>query len=328
MSFNVLLFRTFFVKSALPIDEELRKEIAKNIKSSQCLEPPVTLFDEAQAKVEQLIAETTYPNFLKSDMYLQCLEVCTMINIFDKYLQTSYESQNIFNISRIFNFLVAVVVANLVTNCQIWPTVRIHCLRFTKTKNLLWTLRFTSTTCQVIFPLILSAVQICNLVVHLILTDSYSKPSRDWWFEYGLSNTKLRRRGSSTDKRLPTYVTNATSHRIKTENWDVCQVRFWSFSSFLRFLIFSIFLVKDYWDSLVLSLPFIFLSFVFYYFFIWYLCVDCVVCTYNEVPVELTLPTILTTLYQGKIANYTLLVVTQTPGRNQTICPWQIVQCK
>lgn len=63
------------MKSALPIDEELRKEIGRNIKSSQCLEPPVTLFDEAQAKVEQLIAETTYPNFLKSDMYLQCLEV-------------------------------------------------------------------------------------------------------------------------------------------------------------------------------------------------------------------------------------------------------------
>lgn len=74
---NAFLFssRTFFVKSALPIDEELRKEIGKNIKSSQCLEPPVTLFDEAQAKVEQLIAETTYPNFLKSDMYLQCVEV-------------------------------------------------------------------------------------------------------------------------------------------------------------------------------------------------------------------------------------------------------------
>lgn len=73
-----LIFRTFFVKSALPIDEELKKDIAKNIKSSQCLEPPVRLFDEAQARVEQLIAETTYPNFLKSDMYLQCLEVCDL----------------------------------------------------------------------------------------------------------------------------------------------------------------------------------------------------------------------------------------------------------
>lgn len=74
---NILIsfFRKFFVKSALPIDEELRKEIGRNIKSSQFLEPPITLFDEAQAKVEQLISETTYPNFLKSDMYLQCLEV-------------------------------------------------------------------------------------------------------------------------------------------------------------------------------------------------------------------------------------------------------------
>ncbi|KAJ8933838.1 hypothetical protein NQ314_013760 [Rhamnusium bicolor] len=69
-----VIYKKFFVKSALPIDEELRKEIGRNIKSSQCLEPPVTLFDKAQAKVEQLIDETTYPNFLKSDMYLQYLE--------------------------------------------------------------------------------------------------------------------------------------------------------------------------------------------------------------------------------------------------------------
>lgn len=67
--------RKFFVKSALPIDEELRKEVGKNIKLSQCLEPPVTLFDQAQARIEQLIDETTYPNFLKSDSYLQYLEV-------------------------------------------------------------------------------------------------------------------------------------------------------------------------------------------------------------------------------------------------------------
>ncbi|XP_028131949.1 axin-1 isoform X1 [Diabrotica virgifera virgifera] len=69
-----VIYKKFFVKSALPIDDELRKEIGKNIKSSQCLEPPVMLFDKAQAIVEKLIDETTYPNFLKSDMYLQYLE--------------------------------------------------------------------------------------------------------------------------------------------------------------------------------------------------------------------------------------------------------------
>ncbi|XP_057665598.1 axin-1 isoform X1 [Diorhabda carinulata] len=69
-----VIYKKFFVKSALPLDDELRKEIGKNIKSSQCLEPPVTLFDKAQAIVKQSIDKTTYPNFLKSDMYLQYLE--------------------------------------------------------------------------------------------------------------------------------------------------------------------------------------------------------------------------------------------------------------
>nr|XP_023025765.1 axin isoform X1 [Leptinotarsa decemlineata] len=69
-----VIYKKFFVKSALPIGEELRKEIGKQIKSSQCLEPPVTLFDKAQSIVEHLIYETTYQNFLKSDLYLQNLQ--------------------------------------------------------------------------------------------------------------------------------------------------------------------------------------------------------------------------------------------------------------
>lgn len=69
-----VIYRKFFVKSSLPIDEELRKEVGKNMNSPQCLEPPVILFDQAQARIEQLIGETTYPNFLKSDSYLQYIE--------------------------------------------------------------------------------------------------------------------------------------------------------------------------------------------------------------------------------------------------------------
>ncbi|XP_060521598.1 axin-1 isoform X2 [Cylas formicarius] len=69
-----VIYKKFFVKSALPISEELRREIGINVKSSQCLEPPVTLFDDAQAQVERLIVNTTYPNFIKSDVYLQYLE--------------------------------------------------------------------------------------------------------------------------------------------------------------------------------------------------------------------------------------------------------------
>lgn len=67
--------RRFFSKSALPIADELRKEVGKRVKSNPNLEPPVQLFDEAQTQIEYLINNTTYPNFLKSDMYLQYVQV-------------------------------------------------------------------------------------------------------------------------------------------------------------------------------------------------------------------------------------------------------------
>lgn len=51
-----------------------------SLKSSICFEPPVTLFNEAQAQVENLISNTTYPNFLKSDMYLQFVQVNIYLN--------------------------------------------------------------------------------------------------------------------------------------------------------------------------------------------------------------------------------------------------------
>lgn len=66
--------RKYIVKSALPVPEEVRKEIGQIVKSSQCLLPPVRLFDQVQTEIEQLILRTTYPNFLKSDMYLQHVE--------------------------------------------------------------------------------------------------------------------------------------------------------------------------------------------------------------------------------------------------------------
>ncbi|XP_050302242.1 axin-1 isoform X2 [Anthonomus grandis grandis] len=69
-----LIYKKFFVKSQLPVPEEVRKEIGKIVKSSQCLDPPVTLFDQVQAQIEHLIVTTTYPNFLKSEMYLQYVE--------------------------------------------------------------------------------------------------------------------------------------------------------------------------------------------------------------------------------------------------------------
>lgn len=69
-----LFLRRFFLKSALPISEELRREVGHQVKSKWSLEPPVKLFDEAQAQIEHLISNTTYPNFLKSDMYLHYIQ--------------------------------------------------------------------------------------------------------------------------------------------------------------------------------------------------------------------------------------------------------------
>ncbi|XP_066139618.1 axin isoform X2 [Euwallacea fornicatus] len=69
-----LIYKKYIIKSALPVPEEVRKEIGKIVKSSQCLDPPVTLFDKVQAQIEHLVVTTTYPNFLKSEMYLQYVE--------------------------------------------------------------------------------------------------------------------------------------------------------------------------------------------------------------------------------------------------------------
>ncbi|KRT81696.1 hypothetical protein AMK59_5721, partial [Oryctes borbonicus] len=65
-----VIFKRFFLKSALPIADELRREVGRTVKSCPPSELSVALFDEAQVQVENLINNTTYPNFLKSDMYL------------------------------------------------------------------------------------------------------------------------------------------------------------------------------------------------------------------------------------------------------------------
>lgn len=68
--------RRFFVKSALPISEDLRREVGRQVKETQSgSEQPAMVFDVAQSEVERLITNTTYPNFLKSDMYLQYVQV-------------------------------------------------------------------------------------------------------------------------------------------------------------------------------------------------------------------------------------------------------------
>lgn len=62
--------RRFFLKTQLEIDESLRKEVHRRLKDGTT---PLNIhvFDEACESVEKLITETTYPNFLQSDLYLQ-----------------------------------------------------------------------------------------------------------------------------------------------------------------------------------------------------------------------------------------------------------------
>ncbi|XP_006619834.1 axin isoform X2 [Apis laboriosa] len=68
-----LIYRKFFLKSQLAIPEDVRKEAIRRVKEGRADEK---VFDAVQLEVERLINETTYPNFLRSDMYLQYVQSC------------------------------------------------------------------------------------------------------------------------------------------------------------------------------------------------------------------------------------------------------------
>lgn len=65
-----VIHRRYILKAELAIPGDLRKEVNRHIKEDKDLLAG-DVFDGVQAEVENLINETTYPNFLKSDMYLQ-----------------------------------------------------------------------------------------------------------------------------------------------------------------------------------------------------------------------------------------------------------------
>lgn len=67
------LFRKYLNKQQLAIPDDLRKECNRQVKEAKEIHPGV--FDNVQAAVEQLISQTTYPNFLKSDLYLQHVQL-------------------------------------------------------------------------------------------------------------------------------------------------------------------------------------------------------------------------------------------------------------
>ncbi|XP_015595328.1 axin isoform X2 [Cephus cinctus] len=68
-----LIYRRFFLKSQLAIPEDVRKEANRRVKEGRVDEK---VFDAVQLEVERLINETTYSNFLRSDMYLQYVQSC------------------------------------------------------------------------------------------------------------------------------------------------------------------------------------------------------------------------------------------------------------
>ncbi|XP_043479225.1 axin isoform X1 [Leptopilina heterotoma] len=68
-----LIHGRFFVKSQLQIPEEVRKEANRRVKEGLV---DKMVFNVAQLQVEHLINETTYPNFLRSDTYLQYVQSC------------------------------------------------------------------------------------------------------------------------------------------------------------------------------------------------------------------------------------------------------------
>lgn len=64
-----VIYRRFFLKTQLEIDESLRKQVHTRLKDSTT-PLDIHVFDEACESVEKLITDTTYPNFLRSDVYL------------------------------------------------------------------------------------------------------------------------------------------------------------------------------------------------------------------------------------------------------------------
>ncbi|XP_063229869.1 axin isoform X2 [Bacillus rossius redtenbacheri] len=65
-----VIYKRFFVKTQLGIPEDLRKEVHRRVKEGKDLLDG-GVFDGVQEEVERLIDDTTYPNFLGSELYLR-----------------------------------------------------------------------------------------------------------------------------------------------------------------------------------------------------------------------------------------------------------------
>ncbi|XP_074098279.1 protein axin isoform X3 [Cotesia typhae] len=67
------IYRKYIVKAQLEIPEDVKKETKRRLKETW---PEENIFDNAQLEAEHLMARTSYPNFLQSDMYLQYVQAC------------------------------------------------------------------------------------------------------------------------------------------------------------------------------------------------------------------------------------------------------------
>ncbi|XP_018357930.1 PREDICTED: axin-1 isoform X3 [Trachymyrmex cornetzi] len=67
-----IIFRRYFRKSHLSIPEDVSKEADRRVNKERRADHKV--FDIVQLEVERLINETTYPNFLQSDIYLEYIQ--------------------------------------------------------------------------------------------------------------------------------------------------------------------------------------------------------------------------------------------------------------
>jgi axin 1 len=69
----------FLKKSELTVPEDVRRAVKAGLKDELILTPDV--YDQMQHDVERIINETTYPNFLQSEMYLQHVQQATQYAI-------------------------------------------------------------------------------------------------------------------------------------------------------------------------------------------------------------------------------------------------------
>lgn len=74
---NIAFIIRFLRKSKLSIPEELRSRIKDGLLSEGRLD--ANIFDQMQLDIVRIIKETTYPNFLQSDIYIQHIDFAVQL---------------------------------------------------------------------------------------------------------------------------------------------------------------------------------------------------------------------------------------------------------